>query len=60
MPEIITKTNLRIAKLADFFDDNDDIDIVHSNSKYNKNNTQNDVFISKNQQEFGNRKRIKP
>ena len=54
MPEI-TKSCSRVARLEDFFGD----DITSCNSKYNKNNTQNDI-IAKNQQEFGNRKRIKP
>lgn len=59
MPEIPTNTFSRPARLEDFFDD-DDANNCDQN-KYNKNNSYNDKNnIPKNQQEFGNRKRIKP
>ena len=44
----------RTACLSDFFDCDDD-----KHNKYNKNHSY-DSTIAKNQQEFGNRKRIKP
>ena len=40
--------------MADFLSESETI------NKYNKNYSQNDNIISKNQREFGNRKRIKP
>lgn len=53
-------TTSRAARLEDFFDDSDNINNQSTkNNKYNKNNSQNDT-ITKNQQEFGQRKRIKP
>ena len=51
MPE---KSFSRVACLKDFFGQYND------NDKCNKNYVQNDIHIAKNQQEFGNRKRIKP
>ena len=42
--------------IADFFDDDD----MPVQCKQNKNYSQNDVVIAKNQQHFGHRKRIKP
>jgi len=57
MSEIPSKTPTvsRSACLEDFLDDKN---IQH---KYHKNYLQNDInTIAKNQQEFGNRKRIKP
>ncbi len=52
----------RKAKLSDFFDDTDDINNNKNNqNNKNNNNSRDDTnTISKNQQEFGNRKRIKP
>jgi len=47
----------RKARLEDFLD-NDEI-TSHSN-KYNKNHSNNDNNVEKNQQEFGHKKRIKP
>lgn len=47
----------RPARLEDFFDD-DVISQTNHNKHHSHNNNQND--IPKNQQEFGNRKRIKP
>jgi hypothetical protein len=56
-PELTsTQTFSRPAKLSDFVDGPNDIP---SKNKYNKNYSQNDS-IDKNQQEFGQRKRIKP
>lgn len=53
-----TKPYSRPACLSDFFDE-DDTKNINSKNKYNKNkNYSND--IEKNQQEFGNRRRIKP
>jgi len=46
----------RPAKLSDFFDEHDDLS---SKNKYNKNYSHNET-IEKNQQEYGQRKRIKP
>ncbi len=46
----------RRARLEDFFDETDE---KPSKNKYYNNHSHNDN-ISKNQQEFGNRKRIKP
>ena len=43
--------------LEDFLEDNNDCQ--PQKNKYNKNHSQNDS-VSKNQQEFGHRKRIKP
>jgi hypothetical protein len=45
----------RKAKLSDFFDDTDDTNNNQNNNSHYDKNT-----IAKNQQEFGNRKRIKP
>ena len=50
------KTFSRRARLEDFFDEDEDKPITH---KYNENHSHNDS-ISKNQQEFGHKKRIKP
>jgi hypothetical protein len=48
----------RRARLEDFFDENEDKPVTH---KYNENYSHNDSnIISKNQQEFGHKKRIKP
>lgn len=56
LPEIVNiQTFSRRARLEDFFDGNDCV----SKDKYNKNYSNNDN-IAKNQQEFGDRKRIKP
>lgn len=64
MPEANTahRPFSRKACLADFFDDDGDIPTTSCNqNKYNNNYSQNDnVVITKNQQEFGHRKRIKP
>ena len=51
------QTSCRTACISDFFDDDDNQNIKN---KYNKNNLYNNDTIAKNQQEFGNRKRIKP
>jgi hypothetical protein len=59
MSEKETTTNQtfsRTARLSDFFDEDHD---TSSKNKYNKNYSYNDS-IQKNQQEFGQRKRIKP
>lgn len=57
MPEIFkTQSFERKACLEDFLDDNKNT----QNKKDNKNHSNNNVNIEKNQQEFGNRKRIKP
>ena len=59
MSEKETTTNhtfYRPAMLSDFFDEDHD---VSSKNKYNKSYSHNDT-IQKNQQEFGQRKRIKP
>ena len=49
-----SQTYSRTARLEDFLDDN----IINKNNKnYKKNDTD---TISKNQQEFGHKKRIKP
>ena len=53
----IPASNERKARLEDFLDDI--IDDGNRKNRYNKNHSQNDN-ISKNQQEFGHRKRIKP
>ena len=45
--------------ISDFFDDGDDMPMQCNKNKYN-NYSQNDIVITKNQQEFGHRKRIKP
>lgn len=52
----------RKACLADFLDDDDDDDMnSHYSNKHNKHYShKDDVFIAKNQPEFGHRKRIKP
>lgn len=52
----------RKATLSDFFDDSEDINNNNNTNKNNNNNySHNDTnTIAKNQQEFGNRKRIKP
>jgi hypothetical protein len=55
-PVAIPKPVYRRARLEDFFDENEDKPITH---KYNENHSHNDS-ISKNQQEFGHKKRIKP
>ena len=54
------KTFSRSARLEDFLDEDEDICIAQnkSNKNHSQNNNQNQ--IPKNQQEFGNRKRIKP
>ena len=57
MPDETPKIYRR-ACLADFFDE-DDVPSENANNKYDKNYSRNDN-ISKNQQEFGHRKRIKP
>jgi hypothetical protein len=49
----------RRAYLEDFFENADDCNSQKNKYKYNKYNSYNDT-ISKNQQEFGHRKRIKP
>jgi len=51
--ETTKKSYSRKASLQDFLDD---IPVV--SPRYNQ--SQNDVIIAKNQQEFGNKKRIKP
>ena len=49
----------RPARLEDFFDKDDEIpSVTNKNNKHSQNNNKNE--IPKNQQEFGNRKRIKP
>jgi hypothetical protein len=53
-----TPKNYRRACLADFFDEGE-APCENTSRHYNKNDSQNDN-ISKNQQEFGHRKRIKP
>jgi len=69
MPETEkTKTNSsfsRKASLADFFDGQDPTQDSNSNSNSNSNNKNNKNrsdadTVAKNQQEFGQRKRIKP
>lgn len=57
---IPTQTFYRRACLADFFDEGDEKTTENTNNKYNKNYSHNNDNISKNQQEFGHRKRIKP
>jgi len=55
----IPKPFSRPARLEDFFDEGDDITNVTNNQKQNhSHNNKNE--IPKNQQEYGNRKRIKP
>ena len=49
----------RPVRLEDFFDKDDDITNV-TNNKNNHHSQNNKNEIPKNQQEFGNRKRIKP
>jgi hypothetical protein len=52
------KSYSRPARLEDFFDETDE---KPNKNKYYKNHSHNDNdTISKNQQEFGHRKRIKP
>lgn len=57
-----TKTFSRRVCLEDFLDDEDDKNTSHTNNKYNKKYSQKEdtIIIAKNQQEFGQRKRIKP
>jgi len=56
---ISTKTYSRSVRLEDFFDSDDADDNKNSkNNNYNYNKYDN--TISKNQKEFGHRKRIKP
>jgi len=52
----------RKACLADFLDDDDDDMDSHcyNNKQDRRYSNRDDVFIAKNQQEFGHRKRIKP
>ena len=52
----------RKACLADFLDDDDDVMDSHcyNNKQDRRYSNRDDVFIAKNQQEFGHRKRIKP
>jgi hypothetical protein len=58
---IPTQKTYRRACLADFFDDEHQQELQDiNNNKYNKNYSHNDFNVSKNQQEFGHRKRIKP
>jgi hypothetical protein len=55
-----SQTYSRTARLEDFLDDNINKN-NKNNNKNNKNNINNDTdTISKNQQEFGHKKRIKP
>ena len=46
--------------LEDFFENEDDCTSDKNKNKYNKYSSYNNDTISKNQQEFGHRKRIKP
>lgn len=55
-PAFTPNTFSRRARLEDFFDEDEDKPITH---KYNEKHSHNDS-ISKNQQEFGHKKRIKP
>ena len=56
-----TQTFTRRACLADFFDEDEDKNTQNTKNKHNKNYSHNDsIIIAKNQQEFGQRKRIKP
>lgn len=57
---IPTQKTYRRACLADFFDDEHKQEYQNTNNTYNKNYSQNDYIVTKNQQEFGHRKRIKP
>jgi len=50
-------TFFRKARMEDFLDDDE---ILIQTNKHNKNQSHNDNKIEKNQQEFGNKKRIKP
>ena len=51
----------RKACLADFLDDDGDMDSHCYNNKQDRRySNRDDIFIAKNQQEFGHRKRIKP
>lgn len=57
-PEPAPKPFSRPARLEDFFDEGDDKPVKQ---KYNEKYSHNDSnTISKNQQEFGHKKRIKP
>jgi hypothetical protein len=53
-----TPKSYRRACLSDFFDEGE-APCENTSRHYNKNDSQNDN-VSKNQQEFGHRKRIKP
>lgn len=57
-----TPTISRRVRLEDFFDEEDEKVNQTNKNKYNKNDSYNNDknIISKNQQEFGHRKRIKP
>lgn len=50
-------TFYRKATLEDFFDDGE---TTNQNNKHNKNYSHNNNDIKKNQEEFGQKKRIKP
>uniref|UniRef100_A0A6C0B206 Uncharacterized protein n=1 Tax=viral metagenome TaxID=1070528 RepID=A0A6C0B206_9ZZZZ len=50
-------TFYRKATVEDFFDNSE---TINQNNKHNKNHSHNDNDVKKNQQEFGNKKRIKP
>ena len=59
-PVSIPKPVYRLARLEDFFDEDSDKPIKNKQN-YNENYSHNDSnTISKNQQEFGHKKRIKP
>ncbi len=63
MPEArgVPQSFSRKACLADFLDDDDDVMDSHCYNKQDRRySNRDDVFIAKNQQEFGHRKRIKP
>jgi hypothetical protein len=52
---------LRRAKLSDFMDNEESENSKDNVKKYNKSSqTHSNDFVEKNQQEFGQRKRIKP
>lgn len=55
-----SKSYSRPARLEDFFDEGDDNANVTNNQKQNHSHNNNKNEIPKNQQEYGNRKRIKP
>lgn len=57
MPEGNNSTFSRKARLEDFLNDDE---ISNQNNKQNKNYSNNDNTVEKNQQEFGHKKRIKP